>query len=177
LIPKNSAPLQLESFFVRHTSKLDIIDTALDNLFDTDTIAIHFPERRLHLEGDFESLDPNKYGEVAARLSMKTLNILSDHGGYIWAQYRQLRKGRYADTVRIKVGKILPQSIALYRTRWRTRDRDAVLKTLRMTSVRQIWPGEENTLRKVRPREGTIRRWPAARNQLGLLVEGKRNVS
>src|SRR5690242_12475784 len=99
MIRENSTQQPLESFFVRHTSELDIIDTALDSLFDTDTIAIHFPERRLNPEADFESLDPSKYSKTAARVGMTILNILSDHGGYIWAQYRQLWKGRYADTV------------------------------------------------------------------------------
>ena len=162
----------MQQFFIRHTEVLDIPDESLDCLFVNCIIAIHFPQRRFYPEADFESLDPEDYRTPAAKQSMIVLNRLADEGGYVWAQYRQRdSRGRYGNRVRVKVGIVAPQRIVLRRTRWRSMDREAVLKTLKMNSAGELDPHDGIDLRRIRPHAGTIKRWPASSTKLKLVVE------
>lgn len=164
----------MESYFIRHTPKLAVVDEAIDHLWQQDMIAIHFPE--VHYRSsvtpreveDETSLDETRYGKRGARQAVRIFQILNTHGGYVWAEYRGRNEA--------KAGVVVPNSFALYETRWRPGtfpyDRTAKLKTLRLDMVRKIGPGREMALRAARPRQGTVAKWHVE-DRLADVVEGR----
>ncbi len=163
IIFRNS--LNMESYFIRHAGKekLNVVDEAIDYLWEHNKIAIHYPGKG---EEDKESINPDDYEDKVAKRAMHVFNELNNNGGYIWAEYRNRRE--------VKVGKIVPHSFAIYKTRWASKERVAKLKTLQIDkkSVKIIPPHQAISLRAVRPRGGTLSRWPSAKNRLKCLVEG-----
>lgn len=102
---------------------------------------------------------------------MRRLEELKKHGGYMWAQY-------YFTPV-VKIGLVEPGTpVVLRESRWGNQYKGrlgdvAVLKTMRMTKVREIESGDLMVLRATRPRQGTISRWPSAADRVRLAVEGE----
>ncbi len=96
-------------------------------------------------------------------------------GGYVWAQYRGLPG--------VKIGVIEPGSKPeLLRRRWTnpryvSRLGDvAILKTLRLTRVREVGPGKLMSLRAARPRQGTVCQWPRIGRRLENILEDRQQA-
>lgn len=150
-----------------------VIEGAIDYLWENDKIAIFFPDvsyRALKEVEDKVSLNENDYEFQGATRALRAFKEMNNNGGYIWAEFRN-RRG-------IKVGKIVPNSFEIYETKWAPNkfpyERTAKLKTLQIDrkSVKIIAPSQAMSLRAARPRQGTITRWPSAKNRLESLVEG-----
>jgi hypothetical protein len=157
---------RLHSYFVRHTDGMSIGDDAIDDLWDKNKIAIHYPEHERFSE-DLTSLDPEQYhGE--GRTAVEVLREMNEQGGYVWAQYRPTKR---FPSLRLKIGKIAPHSFEVYVTKWNDRDRIARLKTLQIVEARALIPIQAPNLQVARPPFLTISRWDAVRNGLADLVE------
>lgn len=156
----------MNTFFVRHGSKLDINDDTYRSLIATRRIAIHYPHDR-YTRGtgiDSESLSLSDY-EGAAAKSLKVLQELAQNGGYVCATYK------LGDTC--IVGRVKPgSSIRPHRGKWRTQpDREAVLKSIELWDAQVLRPEQRLSLLASRPLQGTICRWPAVGDQVVRLVE------
>lgn len=165
----------MESYFVRHTKVMAVIEEAIDFLWENDKIAIFFPDVSYEDPKEIEdnvSLNENDYRlyDPGLTRALRVFKEMNNNGGYIWAEYRDRRD--------IKVGKIVPNSFEICETKWAPNEfpyeRTAKLKTLQMdkTSIRIITPSQAMSLRAARPTQGTITRWPSAKNRLKALVEG-----
>jgi len=163
----------MESYFVRHTKKMAVVEAAMNYLWENDKIAIFFPDVSYDAPKEVEdkvSLNENDYEFPDANRALPVFKEMNNNGGYIWAEFRNRRD--------IKVGKIVPNSFEIYETKWAANEfpyeRTAKLKTLQIDrkSVKIIAPSHAMSLRAARPRQGTIMRWPSAKNGLKSLVEG-----
>lgn len=166
----------MKSYFVRHTRGIAVLEKAIDYLWEQDKIGIHFPEvyeERAATPEDVQdsvSINKNDYEGRGAKRGISTFSELNANGGYIWAEYQNREN--------VKIGKIVPHSFDIYETKWLPGEfpyqRKALLKTLRIDrkNVRIITPNEAMALRAARPIQGTITRWPSAKNRLKNLVEG-----
>lgn len=67
------------SYFIRHT-KVAVSDDVLEDLWDQDKVAIHFPGAGPG--PDLTSLDPQHY-EGQARTAIKNFATLAEKGGYV----------------------------------------------------------------------------------------------
>ncbi len=166
------------SYFIQHTKTLGIRDENLRELWDQGKVAIHFPG---NLEGeDLKSLNPEDYedspGARTAKASIKCFKELTRDGGYVWAQSRI--------SAVVKVGKVEPQEVEWFHARWRESEdlpdeykrkggKDALLKVLTLSKVKDIRPGQAMGLRAGRPQRQAISRWWKCRNGLAALVEGE----
>jgi len=163
----------MESFFIRHTYGMGVVEEAIDYLWKKDKIAIHFPDVGSSTPKeipDKTSMNPNDYEDRAHKEAISTFSYLNHHGGYIWAEYRNRNE--------TKVGKIVPKSFEIFDTKWASNEfpyeRIAKLKTLQIDekTVRIVHLHAAMSLRAARPRQGTIKRWHAVENRLMALVEG-----
>jgi hypothetical protein len=144
------------SYFIQHTKTLGIRDENLRELWDQGKVAIHFPG---NLDGeDLKSLNPEDYegspGARTAKASIKCFKELARDGGYVWAQ------SRISDVV--KVGKVEPQEVEWFHARWLEREdlpdeykrkggKDALLKVLSLSKVKDIRVGQAMGLRAGKP--------------------------
>jgi hypothetical protein len=155
---------------VRLTDRISVAEEDINNIYDQDKIAIHFPGDG---EEDSESINFADYSKKSDAQAIKCFAELNRTGGYIWAEYYTRRT--------VKVGKVKPSSFKIYLSRWsRERERGkhekgsiAKLKTLQMEKVRRIEPGQAMNLRAVRPQQGTITKWHKARDNIECLIENK----
>lgn len=165
----------MESYFIRHTEDMAVIEEAIDYLWKNDKIAIHFPDVSYEDPKEVEdhaSLEENdyRYHDSGRPRALRVFKEMNNNGGYVWAEFRNGRD--------VKAGKIVPNSFVIYETKWSPNlfsyERIARLKTLQIDrkSVRIIAPSQAMSLRAARPRQGTITRWPSAGNRLEYLVEG-----
>lgn len=160
----------MKSYFVRHTDKISVRRDDINEIWDLDKVAIHFPGQG---KEDSKSIDPNDYNKLSDSRAIKCFAELNRNGGYVWAEYYTKDD--------IKIGKIKPNSFEIFESTW-SRDRrsaqarkgdKAILKALQMENVRIAKPYEAMSLRAARPRQGTIVRWKAIGNRLEHLVEKK----
>jgi len=154
------------TYFARHTRDLDIDDATRRILWEGRLIAMHFPGDG---EEDTSSLNPEDY-EGAGQKAMRLLVELASIGGYVCAQYQG-----YDD---VQVGKALPRSkIELLYGKWGKlhghEGRPAILKSLRLNSVKIVKPSDYATILVGRPRQGTLNRWPSAGPLIESLVENR----
>ncbi len=162
--------MRLESYFVRHTSKLSIQEKYLEDLWQQNRIAVHFPGHPLR---DSPSVDPEDY-EGHEKAGISCLRELSKAGGYVWAMF--WKEPGYA-----KVGKVRPGTpIRIARARWsrspegvyrRKEGQLALLKTLKLTHVKRVGRAELTILWSAVPQQITIARWRAARTRVADEVE------
>ncbi len=161
------------TYFVRHTLKLGTDEETLKKLWETCTIAIHFPARNGVLgEYDNDSLELETY-TGAALGGMRVLKELADRGGYVAADYTGY--GRL-------IGQVLPNSkIKLMKAKWRGGSKfgslrpkgyPAVLKTLKLSNVMELKPEQQLAVFAGVPPQITISRWPKARSVIRDRVEG-----
>lgn len=157
----------MNSYFIRHTNVLAVGPTVISRLYAEDTIAIHFPG-----DGPFDSrsLEPSDYKNRSERTAIALFKELATNGGYVWAQY-------YTEE-NVKIGCVLPGSLIVLREeKWTNPEYQlrlgspAILKTLKMSSLQVIKPDRLQALRAMRPKQGTISRWPSAHAQLKAVIE------
>ena len=146
----------MNTYFIRHTTKLDIDDETRRQLWSECKVAIHFPITKSGSRTkDSTSLNPDDY-EPSPKRAVQALVNLAKSGGYVCAQHHPHSE--------CMLGFVKPHSkIKLFRGTWGTRPgRTAVLKTLQLTKVRLVKPLDYAVLLVGRPRQGTIMRWPLA---------------
>jgi hypothetical protein len=156
----------MKTYFIRHTKQLDISKETLDKLIKNNLIAIHFPfEKSLDEKSDSTSINPNDYDLRNHKEGIKTLNKLSNEGGYVCAEYWTVEGA--------VLGRIDPGTkIQLFEGEWGTKkDRKAILKALPLTKVRRIQPSEYLIISSGRPRQGTIKIWRNSSDRIKYLVE------
>lgn len=163
----------MNTYYVRHSTGIDIDDDTRERLWNERRVAIHFgtaPYTIKKSNRDSSSINPEDY-KGSGKSCMRTLVELARDGGYVCAQHHP--------HVEWMLGFVRPRSkIELWKGKWGDRwgmqGRTAVLKTLRLTKVRLVKPLDYAVLHVGRPRQGTIMRWPRARKTVENLVEGRR---
>ncbi|MBS7350289.1 MAG: hypothetical protein KIG95_09085 [Comamonas sp.] len=158
------------TYFIRHSSALDVDEDTLDRLWKEDRIAIHYPQDTNgdFSRGDSRSLNPSDYiGH--ARSALKRLHELARDGGYVFATYRGKTGG--------KVGYVSPgSSVELFRGSWggknKLQGREAMLKALQVRQSRNLTAEEAIFLTAVQPRQGTFCRWRKVGQRVIALVTG-----
>lgn len=162
----------MNTYFVRHTEKLDIdLGTRLQ-LWKDRRIAIHYPQDRNGKiqSKDNPSLKPDHY-QGKAKSCIKILGELAKAGGYVCAQFYQKEQ--------LMLGIVRPDSDPkLFFGKWGAKNgrqgRTAVLKTLKLTKVKFVDPNNSAVLLVGRPQQGTIMRWHRAGKKVENLIEGRR---
>jgi hypothetical protein len=156
----------MNTYFIRHSSALDISEATRKQLWDERLIAIHYPEDRNGewIEAaDNESLDPADYRRHAKQY-MTALHRLATDGGYVCAQYFG-----YTDLL---IGTIPPNSkLMLLRGEWGSRQRIAALKTIQLKDAKTFHPRDHAVIAASRPRQGTISRWHAVGDAVAAIIE------
>lgn len=139
-------------------------------LWEKQIIAIHFPRDKSGelLDSDNESTEPADYS-LKQRHAVQTLVTLGREGGYVCTEYRGLTA--------CLIGKVLPgTALEIVTGRWGAGEhagRIAMLKSLRLTQVKEIPASDQPATIVGRPRQGTLLRWPSAKNAISDLVEGR----
>jgi len=162
----------METYFIRHTEQLDIDPKAKASLWESKTIAIHFPhyKSRKSLSGrDNSSLDPSDYRPSDAK-AIRALTRLAKAGGYVCAVY--------AGHSECLLGYVPPGTkVDLMSTTWGDlygyKGRKAILKTITLQKTRIMDRSDLAFVLVGCPRQGTIMRWPKAKDAVQNAVEGK----
>ena len=160
----------VETFFIRHTEKLDIDQETRDRLWRERLVAVHYPHDSTGPgDTDSESLDPEDYTDRSSKSAIRYINELAKSGGYVCAEY-------FGHDC-VLVGKVPPGShVQLFRGRWGGLNgldgREAVLKTVKLSQVIEVQPGTCAPIMVARPRQGTIMHWHKAKDAIKHLVEG-----
>jgi hypothetical protein len=155
----------MNSWFIRHTERLGVLDEDVERLWAEDRIAIHFPGTG---PTDSESLDQKDYTKRGERTAIRRFVQFAHEGGYVWSQYRTRQEA--------KVGFVEPETqIEIRNATWGHYHpgRIAKLKTLQLKRPRIIGVGEWMSLRVARPRQGTFSPWRKAYAKLESIVDGK----
>lgn len=163
----------MNTYFVRHSSALDVDTQTLKELWDGDFIGIHYPHDNTgeNPDEDSHSLEPSDYAGTA-RNTLARLKKIGREGGYIFGVYRGYDGG--------KIGHIQPGTeVELFSGKWGNKNghkgRDARLKVLKVTNVRNLNAFESLSLTKSQPRQGTLCRWHKVGGRVDSLVSGKIN--
>jgi len=158
------------TYFIRHSSALDVDANTLEVLWANDRIAIHYPhdESGTFENGDSHSLNPADYVGHGKSALQRLLNLARD-GGYVFATYRGKPGG--------KVGYVTPDSsVELFHGTWGSKNnhkgRAAMLKALRLSQVRNLAAEEAISLTAVQPRQGTFCRWRKVGQRVVALTKG-----
>lgn len=158
------------TYFIRHTSALDVDKGTLEALWQDDRIAIHYPhdESETFEQEDSHSLNPDDYAGHA-RAALRRLLRLARDGGYVFATYRGKQGG--------KVGFVPPGStVDLFSGKWGSKNkhkgRKAVLKSLQLHQVRNLAAEEAISLTAVQPRQGTFCQWHKVGQRVVALATG-----
>jgi hypothetical protein len=160
----------MNTFYARHTWRMDVDKTTRDLIFPEGLIAVHYPHYRdglLHAD-DLRSTNPEDHN-ASGRRALKALNSLASGGGYVLAEY-------YGQD-RVLIGYVKPGTeIQFLEGKWgglyKLSGRTAVLKTLKMHRVKEIFTADATALLAARPRQGTLMKWPKVRMMVQNLVEG-----
>ena len=158
----------MDTYFIRHSSRLDISEATRQRLWDDRLIAIHYPEDgngEWVEAADNESLDPADYCGHAKQY-MSALHRLATDGGYVLAEYFG-----HSDFL---IGTIPPSSgLALLRGEWGSTQRVAALKTAQLRDARILNRRDHSVITASRPRQGTISRWHAVGDAVAAIIEGR----
>ena len=78
----------MDTYYARHTWRMDIDATTRNSIFANGLVAVHYPH---HEDGklydvDLKSTDPEKHDARGKRV-LKVLNTLASCGGYVLAEY------------------------------------------------------------------------------------------
>jgi len=163
----------MNTYFIRHTATLDIDDATRQKLWGERRIAIHFPHDAKGRLGkrDNASCDPDDYSPTRGLRQMRALATLADEGGYVCAEYHGQSE--------CVLGFVKPKSkIELVYGHWgsvnKYQGRKAILKSLRLSKVKSVRPGDSAAILVGRPRQGTIMRWKQVGQMIENIVEGRR---
>jgi hypothetical protein len=158
-----------KTYFIRHSSALDIDGNTLTLLWNNDFVGIHYPyDKTKRANGaDSQSLDPNDY-EKFAKSTLARLKKIGKEGGYVFASYRNIKGG--------KIGFIEPcTEVEVFHGKWgkgKYVGENAKLKVLKMKNVRNLDAFEGLSLTSVQPRQGTLCHWSKVGSRVQNLVEG-----
>jgi len=166
----------MNTYFIRHTSKLEIDKATIRKLYEGGIIAIHYPwvSDDLTRDADSESLNPDHY-DRSGKSALKTLWKISKNGGYICAEYRNISGAL--------IGYIEPNTpIELFDGIWgskrgskKNRHGDsAKLKSLKLSKFNTITKDDYASLSVARPRQGTLVKWPSVKKRVENIVTGER---
>jgi hypothetical protein len=157
----------MQTFFIRHTNRLDISETLRQSLWDQRRIAVHYPQdsNGKLSANDNESLNPADY-EGKAKSVIGIFTLLGNEGGYVCAQY--------FGKPDLLIGIVRPKSkIKLLRGEWGSSSRRAVLKSLQLENPKTIHPRDHLVIAACRPQQGTISRWHAIGDTISSLIQNK----
>ncbi len=164
-----------KTYFIRHTSDMDIDAATLAQLWAERRMAIHFSgdvDGKLN-ETDNASLNPNDYTK-SGKKAFNVLIELAEHGGYVCAQYHGHTK--------VLLGKVpAGTTVELFEGRWGTMNglqgRTAILKTVKLESVVEAEESDNVALLVGRPQQGTLMRWKIIKDRVADIVEGRPSKS
>ena len=161
----------LKTYFVRHSSKLDLDNYTLGLLWDGDYVGIHYPHdiHGTFSKHDAKSTDPKDY-EGTAKSCMNKFQEIAKNGGYIFAVYKHQSGG--------KIGYVEPNSkVELLHGVWGSKNgnegREAILKVLKLMSPKNLSAQESISLKSVQPRQGTTCQWRKVGSRVEALLNGK----
>lgn len=161
----------MKTYFIRHSSKLDVDKNTIQNLWNKNLIGIHYPQNKNGKLGkrDSRSTDPNDY-VGKSKSNIKILNDLAFNGGYVYSVFRDFPK--------VKIGIVKPNSkIQLFKGKWGKRNnllnREAILKVVKLTKVKILSNEDSVSFNSVQPRQGTICVWSKVDRRVMNLVNGK----
>jgi len=161
----------MKTYFIRHSSKLDIDQATICKLYENGIIAIHYPwaEDNPLKTADSKSLNPNHYVR-SGKSALKTLLDISKNGGYICAEYRNIGA---------LLGYVEPNTpIEFYDGFWGNKKthqgKPAILKSLQLSKFCEIDSVSYVSLSVARPRQGTLVRWPSIKKRVENIVTGVR---
>ena len=161
----------MKTFFIRHSSRLDIDEKTLSQLWKKNYIGIHYPKDKniKFNKYDSKSTDPNDYlGK--SKSALKILNNLASEGGYVFSVYKGYPGA--------KIGYIPPKSkIKLLRGKWGNLNnyegREAILKVVKLSKTKILNRTETISFNSIQPQQGTICVWSKVGVRIERLVEDK----
>lgn len=160
--------IPVQTYFIRHTSKLNISDLTRQRLWNESRIAIHYPHDGEGNLQDFDnaSLDSDDYYGIAKNVMMR-FHLLGREGGYVCAQY-------YGHS-ELLLGVIAPKSkMTLIHGAWGSCERPAVLKTLQLVDTKLLQPEDHAVIASSRPQQGTFSRWHAVGDGIAALIANRK---
>jgi hypothetical protein len=145
------------TYFVRHSSDLDLSEVTLNQLWTDDYVALHYPHDNYDSfsNGDSTSTNPEDYSGTA-KSCLKTFHELAKNGGYVFSVYKNKSGG--------KIGYVAPYSkVELLSGVWGDKNgcdgREAILKVIKLDGSKNLTAQESISLKSVQPRQGTACRW------------------
>ena len=160
----------METCFIRHTVKMLIENSLRRRLWKEGRVAIHYPEDaegRL-VDTDNSSLETADYTGRYRRVVECFLGM-GEEGGYVCA--------RYHDFPGCVIGVVEPSTrVELIRGRWSDRDREVVIKSLKIKNPRYLSGAEANRLMIGCPHRGTFAKWHLCGNRVERYVRDGRIV-
>ncbi|XKE45708.1 hypothetical protein LG302_00785 [Halomonas organivorans] len=160
----------MKTYFIRHSSELDVDQDTLDRMWNEQYAGIHYPHDSSGIlrEQDCSSTSPQDYAG-RGKSSLEILLTIAREGGYVYTTYR--------DIPGAKLGIVLPGSeVQLFRGAWGNKNdfegREALLKVLKLESVMNLSATECLPLSTVQPRKGTICQWRMIKNRVQAILEG-----
>lgn len=161
----------MKTYFVRHSSKLDIDKHTLEMLWEGNYFGIHYPHDRdgTLSQHDARSTDPNDY-KGKAKSCMLKLQEIAKNGGYVFSVYEHQSGG--------KIGYVEPNSkVELLSGNWGRKNglegREATLKVIKLSSSKNLSAQESISLKSVQPRQGTVCHWRKVETRVESLLYGK----
>lgn len=161
----------MKTYFIRHSSELDVEQAMLDGMWEQQLVGIHYPQDRHGklLGKDNASLDPVDYAK-GVQGNIKRLNALTEEGGYVYSRYRGIPGA--------KLGVVHPGSqVQLLKGRWGKQNglegREAVIKAIRLDRVINLSATDSLPLSTVQPRQGTICQWHKINKRVKAILEGE----
>ena len=159
----------MKTYFIRHSSKLDIDQNTMNLLWKENKVGIHYPsDKNGELrKSDSQSLNPEDYAKNA-KSKMKILIELAKNGGYVYSVYRDIDE--------IKIGIVPPNSqIDLFKGKWGNKNnhqnREAILKVIKLKKVKNLSKEDSISLNSIQPQQGTICVWKKAGTRVLDIVE------
>ncbi len=160
----------MNTFYARHTWRMDISEATRESIFAQGRIAVHHPHHRdgSLRDKDLRSTNPDDHN-ASGRKALRALNSLAIDGGYVLAEYHAKAE--------VLIGYVAPGTeIKFFEGQWgdlyKLSGRTAVLKTLQMNPVKKIFAADATALLAARPRQGTLMKWPRVKTMVHNLVEG-----
>jgi hypothetical protein len=165
----------MNSYYARHSSKLDISTSFKKRLYDKDKIFIHYPHypnRSPTLTSetpDNTSLASQNYSKSDGHVVSRFVNA-AQTGGFIFADY--------GSDLPYKIGIVNPNSeISLengeWGDKWQKDYRKATVKALQLAQVQTLTAEEAILFKLGRPRQGTFQQWHAIGKRLAFRLTGK----
>ncbi|USH03742.1 hypothetical protein K6Q96_07050 [Grimontia kaedaensis] len=160
----------MKTYFIRHSSALDLDDATIKLLRTGNYIAIHYPtDKNGNFEdGDSTSLDPNDY-DGRGKSSLKKLHEIASNGGYVFSVYRGFEGA--------KLGFVKPGSkVKILKGLWGRKGaysgREAVIKVIQLDRSKELSAAESISFKSVQPRQGTICHWRKVGSRVRSKLEG-----